>query len=281
MKLSVGGYSFYNLFQEGKMDVFGYLETVKYRYHLDAVDLWNAQIAQRTNSLLILADESYLVKVREALDEKGLRLVNLAVDTAHLWDPDPEIREALRQNALKHLQAAVILGAETVRIDTGGSYRAADDSYTDEAFEWIVNGYREYCQFARDYGFRIGPENHMGASLVPGELVRIAEAVNDPAFGVLLHMDRWSRDQETGDQLVAPWAYHIHFDNKSAAKEEILSHIKAIRAGGYDGYWAVEYNAPENQYLEVEYLLCQAAKRLKEAESAADRLDSYNRTGQN
>ena len=41
MNISIGGYSFYNTFLDGKMDVFGYLETVKYRYRMDAVDLWN------------------------------------------------------------------------------------------------------------------------------------------------------------------------------------------------------------------------------------------------
>lgn len=270
MKLSVGGYSFNNLFLEGKMDVFGYLETVKYRYRLDAVDLWNAQIAERTKPLLTLADESYLKKVREALDEKEMRLVNLAVDTAHLWDPDPEVREALHQNARKHLEAAVILGAESVRIDTGGSYRGEDASYSDEAFEWIVKRYQEYCQFGRDHGFRIGPENHMGASLVPSELVRIAEAVNDPSFGILLHMDRWVKDKPVGDKLVAPWAYHIHFDDKSAANAEIVDHIRALQEAGYDGYWAVEYNAPANQYMEVGYLLHQSIKRLTEAGAKSD-----------
>lgn len=58
MNISIGGYSFYNTFLEGKMDVFGYLETVKYRYRMDAVDLWNGFFIDRAiayTSLLIRA----------------------------------------------------------------------------------------------------------------------------------------------------------------------------------------------------------------------------------
>ena len=39
MKLSIASYSFHGLLDEGKMDVFGYLETIRYRYGLDAADI--------------------------------------------------------------------------------------------------------------------------------------------------------------------------------------------------------------------------------------------------
>ncbi|WP_391572330.1 sugar phosphate isomerase/epimerase family protein [Cohnella sp.] len=262
MKLSIGGYSFNHLSLEGKMDVFGYLESVKFRYGLDAVDLWNAQIAERTAPLLTLADESYLRKVREALDEKELRLVNLAIDTAHLWDPDPAMREALRKNALAHLKAAAILGAETVRIDTGGY---GSDRFSEEAFTHIVEGFREYCRIASDNGMRIGPENHMGPSLVPGEMRRLAQAVDDPSFGILLHMGRWNEERETGDEQVAPWVFHTHFDAQTAASSESAHTVAMLRDAGFEGYWAIEHNATVNPYSEISALLKQAESRLGEA----------------
>lgn len=97
MKASIGGFSFYQLLSEGEMDIFGYLETVKFRYRLDAVDLWNGFFCDRNVPIWTLADEDYLRKIRKALDEKQLTVANLAVDRAHLWDPDPEVREQLHQ----------------------------------------------------------------------------------------------------------------------------------------------------------------------------------------
>ena len=41
MNVSVLSYSFRGLLAEGKMDLFGYLETCKYRYHLSAADIWS------------------------------------------------------------------------------------------------------------------------------------------------------------------------------------------------------------------------------------------------
>lgn len=41
MKLSVTPYTFHQEFYRGEMDVFHLIETIKCRYHLNAVDMWN------------------------------------------------------------------------------------------------------------------------------------------------------------------------------------------------------------------------------------------------
>ncbi len=46
MNISIASYSFYGLLGKGQMDVFGYLETIKYRYHLDTADIWNGMLMQ-------------------------------------------------------------------------------------------------------------------------------------------------------------------------------------------------------------------------------------------
>lgn len=247
------------------MDVFGYLETVKYRYGLDAADLWNGFFIDRESKpIMKLVDESYIRKIREALDERELRLVNFAVDGAHLWDPDSHMRGLLYNNALAHLRAAVIMGAETVRIDTGGSYTEWE-TMGEEQFDYTVRRYKEFSRFAAEHGFKIGPENHMGASLLPRELKRIAEAVDHPAFGFLVHLGRWKADQAEGDRLVAPWAYHTHFDAGTAARADAVETIRMMKEAGYTGYWGIEQNAPGNQYVEVERLIELVKKLLAEA----------------
>lgn len=263
MKVSLGGYSFFNTFLEGKMDVFGYLESMKYRYHLNAADLWNGQFCTWKDNMWVMPEESVLAKIREALDERELELVNIAVDSAHVWDEDADKRECLRENALKHLRAGAILGARTVRIDTGGYNLRA---FTDEQFEFVVERFREYCDIADDYGFMIGPENHMGPSLVPAEMKRLAEAVDRPNFGILLHVGRWKEDKETGDELVAPYVYHTHMDPSSVTGPGALDKIDMLKQAGYNGYWGAEHNAKSNQYGEVEWLLSSVKRLVWESE---------------
>src|SRR5690606_26813259 len=148
----------------------------------------------------------FIRNMRDALEEKEMTVVNIAVDRAHLWDPDPEVRARLKESALGYLRLAEMLGCRTVRIDTGRA-----EEMNEEQFEYIVTTYREYAKRAYDMGYVVGPENHMGASLDPLAMKAIAEAVDHPGFGILLHMNRWKANADIGDRLVAPWVMHTHF----------------------------------------------------------------------
>ena len=44
MRISIASYSFHGLTGAGMMDIFGYLESVKYRYRLDAADIWSGTL---------------------------------------------------------------------------------------------------------------------------------------------------------------------------------------------------------------------------------------------
>ena len=249
MKISICSYAFHGLLAEGKMDVFGYLESVKYRYHLDAADIWNGMLPS--------TQEDYLRKVREALDEKELALANLCVDGAHLWDPDPDEREKLYRNAQAHLRAAVILGAKTVRIDMGGK----SPEMSEEQFEHIVMRYKEYCEFAADNGFRVGPETHWGPELVQENMERVHNAVDHPGYGILLHIGHWNENPEAGDRLVAPWTMHTHVA-ANIVETCLEERMQMLLDAGYDGYWGVEHHSAENEYAEVAWQLAEVRRAL-------------------
>ena len=78
MNIAIASYAFHGLLRDGMIDLFGYLESSKYRYDLDTADIWNG--------MLLSTDDDYLVKVRRGLDERGLTLVNLCVDGPHIWE---------------------------------------------------------------------------------------------------------------------------------------------------------------------------------------------------
>ena len=248
MKVSVASYAFHGLLGEGKMDVFGYLETAKYRYRVDVADIWNG--------MLVSTEQDYLVKVRQAMDEKEMDLVNLCVDGAHLWDPDPEQRTQLYANAQAYLQAAVILQAKTVRLDMGGH----DLEMTDEMFDYVVTRYQEYAAFANDHGFRVGPESHWGTELYPDNMHRVRAAVDSPAWGILLHIGSWKEvDPAEGDRLAAPFTMHTHVpaDVVTTCLEE---RMRILLDAGYEGYWGVEHHSGRNEYAEVAWQLAEVRR---------------------
>lgn len=241
--LSIMSFSFYQQVMAGTIDLFGYLETVRHRYGLCTADIWNRMLVPDPRGdiwarILTEPDEAYLAKVRQALAERGMTIANIAVDGANLWDDDPAVRAANREAALLHLKVAAMLGAPTVRIDTGGTRGSLE--WTAEQFDWIAGLYREYGAIAADLGLRVGPENHTDAATVPANMVRLCQAVDHPAFGVLLHLRRWKGEQaDQGDALMAPYAMHTHV-TKAIRLGEVATAMTDLHSLGYNGCWSVE-----------------------------------------
>ena len=252
MKISTLSYSFRGLLQQGMMDVFGYLETCKYRYQLEAADIWNG--------FFPTLDDDFLSKVREALDERDLVLADLCVDGAHIWEDDADKRAQNYQNALANLQAAVKLGARFVRIDAG----SRNESWRDEEFDHIVSRYREYAQFAHDHGFKVGIENHWGPERSWANLKRVYETVDHPGFGVSCHFGSWTGSAEEvdeADRLVAPWVSHTHIA-WNICQGDLLGKLKPLWDAGYEGYYSVEHHSAENEYSEVGIQIAQVRDAL-------------------
>lgn len=233
MNIGIASYAFHGLLREGAIDLFGYLESCRYRYDLRTADIWNGMLAS--------TEDDYLLKVKRALAERELVLVNLCVDGPHIWEDDPATREEHYQTALRYLQVAEFLGARTLRIDAG----VREEQWTSEQFDGIVKRFQEYAQQAHDRGFKVGPENHWGAEVVPENMRRLCEAVAHPGFGVLLHF----RGND-GDALMAPWAMHTHF-SREITEDGLEGRMELLRATGYDGCWSVEHHSGTHEYSEV------------------------------
>lgn len=251
VKVSILSYSFLGLFRAGMMDVFGYLESCKYRYNLSAANIWNG--------MLTSTDDAYLKKVREALDERGLALACLTCDGCHIWDPDPEVRKKYYALAMASLKAGKTLGAEFVRIDAGGP-RGVDRTspaarvWTDEMFDGIVKQYREYAQFAHDNGFKMGPENHQGPEGFWPNMQRLFKTMNNqPGFGLSVHMSQWQgtpEEKDLADKESASLVCSVHLDSRTC-EGPLVEKMSLLRDAGYKGYWIVEHHGQTNEYAET------------------------------
>jgi sugar phosphate isomerase/epimerase len=271
MKISIASYSVHGLLAEGTIDIFGYLESCRYRYGLDTADIWNGLIGT--------TDRQVIHKVRQAAEERELSIVNYHVDGVHLWEDDAEAREKNYQGALEHLEIAALLGAKTVRFDTGGKLLPLSE----EQFDYLVAKYQEYCQFGADHGFKVGPENHWGLSLLADNMERIAKAVDSPAYGILLHIGHWEDgDEEGGDRRLAPWTAHTHVDAR-VTKTCLTERISLLLEEGYEGYWGVEHHSAKNEYAEIAYQLAEVrrvlARSLWEAHEAEKRTRKETKPG--
>lgn len=240
--ISIASYSFHGLLEQQRIDVFGYLESVRYRYRVGWADIWNGFF--RFNY-----DEAYLNAIREALDERDLRLASLCCDWAHPWENDPELREKNHQTALSCLRAAEILGAKTVRFDIGVREREVSE----EQWDLVTRRFREYAKRGENAGFLVGPENHWGASRRLAVQKELRARVDSPAFGMLLHLGNWDLEEgetpDGNDLAAAPIAVHSHVSHEYAHRADAC--LPPLRAAGYRGIWGLEHHTGQDEYRKV------------------------------
>ena len=195
-KLSMLSYTFNSLVSRGMQDIFGYFETCKYRYNLDAADLWGGHLKdfreRYDKGTFIPFDDEWIANVKEALDERELCIPNIAADGCHVITFEPERTELNYKNALEHLRLAKMLGVGFVRFDSGPGFNMPEGrtDWTEEEFDFIVKRYREYARYAYDNGFKTGAENHMGPSGAWKNLKKLYDAVDHPGFGICIHISR-------------------------------------------------------------------------------------------
>jgi len=237
--VAIASYSFHGLYNSKMIDVFSYLESVKFRYNMDTADIWNGMIPT--------LDDDFTDKIKIALQQRDLTLVNLCVDGPHLWEDNIETRKNNHENALKYLKLAEKLNAKTIRIDVGVQGKEMNE----EQFEYVAKTYKEYAKIADSCGFKVGPENHWGASLNIKVMERLNAMVDSKAYGILLHYKPWEGDDNgTGNEVSAKFAMHTHLD-ATTCKGDIEPVIKMLIEKGYNGAFCVEHHTGKNEYNEV------------------------------
>ena len=252
MDLSICSYSFHRLLEAGKQDVFQYISDCQ-ALGCTQLDLWNGHLpsllddeARLPSSFtqeyaqLAPAELDYLARIKDTADRAGLPFGCLAVDGAHIYEPSAEARRAQQIKASRWLNIAGQLGAQQIRIDSGGP-----PEMPEEVFDIIVAGYNDLIPLAREKGMEIVIENHWGASRIPENVVRILEAV--PGLGLLFDTGNWPDElRETGWTRCARYARATHlktyaFDaDGNETTVDIPRAVRLLQETGYQGSWGIE-----------------------------------------
>ena len=259
MPVSCLSYSFHGLVGQGMMDIFHYFETCRYRYGLDAADLWNGMITSPD-------DDAYINKIHRALQERQLVVPNIAADGAHLIDAPgrdtPESRARLRTIQDKHMEICKKWGVGFLRLDAGPMpgdevTNTIRDPWKPENFDYLVKRYKELAQKAYDYGFKVGAENHMGHEKYWPNMEKLINAVDHPGFGICVHFGGWTanspetrvQDNDVADKACAKWVCHTHFPWDICENNEMLvQKMSLLRDAGYKGYYSAEHHSAQNEY---------------------------------
>ena len=157
------------------------------------------------------------------------------------------------------------LGAKTIRIFAGNLQRGDTE---EQARTRCAAAIQEACDHAGKYGIYLALENHGGITATIDQTLTLVRAVRHDWFGVNWDTGNFhSADPYADLERLAPYAVTVQIktelqrDKMPKEPSDLARLIGLLRAAGYRGYVALEYEAREDPKTAVPRIL-DALKKL-------------------
>jgi sugar phosphate isomerase/epimerase len=165
----------------------------------------------------------------------------------------------------KWVDYCAILGAPHIRVFAG----PAQDKDIPAAKQRCIDALDECGAYAGSKGIFLGLENHHGIVTEPEDLLDIIRAVKSPWVGINLDTGNFQTDDPYADLAkCAPYAVNVQFKSqikrrgqKEKEPADLARIVKLLHDANYQGFFALEYEAPEDPWMAVPEIL----KKMKAA----------------
>ena len=185
-----------------------------------------------------------------------------------ICDMDAEKRKAGVAVAKKWLDGAKILGAKSMRVNSGGpriappAVATADYPKADELAKYLTNcieSFREMADHGSKVGVKVTLENHWGLTANPINIRIVVEEVGSPFCEASPDFCNWEHEylMYHGLRALAPYAHtvvHAKFWNRWQ-DNNVARSVGIMREAGFEGVYALEYeDGPWNGIEGAKYL---------------------------
>ena len=202
----------------------------------------------------------YLLKLRRHAFLRGVEISGSAVGNNFALPEGPE-RDQQIAMVKKWVDHCALLGAPHIRVFAGPAGKL--DLAT--AKKLCIAALEESGDYAGSKGIFLGVENHHGIVTEPEDLLEIIRAVKCPWIGINLDTGNFQTDDPYADLAkCAPYAVNVQFKSqilrrgrKQKEPADLARVVKILRDANYQGYFALEYEAPEDPWKAVPELLKQ------------------------
>lgn len=191
-------------------------------------------------------DDAYIHRVKKALQDAAVTLVNIPVDVGYAAEADPAKRAEGFKQIRRWFAIAAQLESPSIRVNTGG--RGPED------LERAIEGYRELVKEAVKTGVKLLIENHGGLSQDAENIVRIIEAVGSEYLGTCPDFGGFPPEHRyAGLERIAKYAQLVHakfyaFDEQGQETTiDVARCVDIMRRNGFTGYYSVEYEGAGDQ----------------------------------
>ena len=244
LRLSIAAYSFnrdLNLKRKPKpaMDLDGFIDFAAAQ-NLDAVELTQYYFPRTTSR--------YLAHLKGKCTRLGLDVSGTAVGNNFCARAADKLKEQIT-TVKQWVEHSSRLGAKTMRIFAGNVARGDTEA---KARARCVAAIQEACDHAARYGLYLALENHGGIVRTIDQMLAVVKAVKHAWFGVNWDTGNFvSADPYADLARLAPYAVTVQIKTEiqRPGKKKEDSDLKRLtgilRAAGYRGYVALEYEARE------------------------------------
>ena len=171
-----------------------------------------------------------------------------------ICEPDAEKRKAGVEVAKKWLDGAKILGAKSMRVNSGGPRIAptpvatADYPKNDELARYLsycIESFKEMADHGGKVGVKVTLENHWGLTANPINIRIIVDEVHSPFCEASPDFCNWEHEylMYNGLKDLAPYAHtNVHAKYWNRWKDnDVRRSVKIMMAAGFEGTFALEY----------------------------------------
>lgn len=214
---------------------------------LDGVEIWLG-----TPDLTMQSNDTDTAALADTIRSAGLACSSVASTlgwNSPITSPDDSQFQTALQVGRRQIETAAILGADAILVVTG---RVLPDVPWRQAWDRMIMGFQELCDYARPRGIRVGAETCPSLSknlMTPGECTAFIQAVNRPNIGIYLDVANvlysgYPEDfvRELGDRIV-----RIH------AKDKCPPDANGKTPSTYPGNGTVDWLALRQACAEVGY----------------------------
>jgi sugar phosphate isomerase/epimerase len=196
----------------------------------------------------------YLNRLKGKCTRLGLDVSGTAVGNNFCTKDPARLKQQLAY-VREWTEHAARLGAKTVRIFAGN----LDKGDAEEAARSrCVEAIQEACDFAARHGIILALENHGGIVTTIDQMLSLVRAVKHDWFGVNLDTGNFHSEDPYADlerlalyAVVVQLKTEIHRKDKPKEQADLKRLTDILRAPGYRGYVALEYEAAEEPKLAV------------------------------
>ncbi len=218
----------------------------------DLVDLaagMNLDAVEFTAYYFADTSPAYLAGLKGKCSRLGLDVSGTAVGNNFCTSDPKKLKEQVA-SVKEWTERSSLLGAKTMRIFAGGVDKGDTE---DKARARCVAAIQEACDHAAKYGVILALENHGGIVSTVDQMLRLVQEVKHDWFGVNWDSGNFHGADPYADLAkLAPYAVTAQIKTeiqRAGMKKEdadLKRLVDTLRAVGYRGYVALEYEAAED-----------------------------------